>query len=465
MSGKVAPSLSLADDPLFADLKKSVVEKTGLAYYLDKDEELARILAQRMRACGCRDFAAYALRLNGPDGLAEQDELISELTIGETYFFRHPEVFAALENHILPELIERNALAKSLSIWSAGCSSGAEIHSVAILLESAFAKALDGWRLRLIGTDIDKKFLAQARSGLYHDWALRATSPEERSARFEKTASGWKLKDAYRRLAVFHPHNLIQDALPNAELGLERLDLVLCRNVAIYFSRQQIRDLMRRFCDSLKDGGWLITGPAEFGVERPEGFKPVNLDGLIVYRKEGGATTKERAKPVWQAPKLDAPLPSLAQGQTAASCPADAGLCDANPKDDDDDELRRLAQRGQWIAALGPARRVLAMAGASLDGVFTAVQVLIEVGDYDSAEKALKRLLFIDRKCQMAYYHLGLLLMCRGEERLAAKAFRNAFDLAAAAPPDAPVPGADGLLAGQLAAMAGPRAQLEGKAS
>lgn len=458
MSEAASPSANLAADPFFAELKRVVVEKTGLAYYLDKDEELVRILSGRMIACGCEDAASYLLHISKPGFTAEQDELVSELTIGETYFFRHPEVFTALKKHVVPDMLMRNGVDRSLRVWSAGCSSGAEIYSIAILLKTLFARETANWRLALTGTDIDKKSLEQARSGLYQDWALRATPPEERAIYFEKRQAGWQLKDAFRGCVVFHHHNLIQDALPMPGLGLDGIDLILCRNVAIYFSRDQVQALMQRFLACLNEGGWLITGPAEFGMDRPPGYQAVNLDGLIVYRKEGGAAAASR-KTLWTPPSL--PLePEIVQASALA--PDSAALVETqeapSKSDDDEAELLRLFQRGQWIAAAASARRVLAAEGISLETVFKAVQALVEIGDYATAERALKRLLFIDRKCQMAYYHLGLLLMCRGDEGMAAKAFRNAYDLASAAPPGQPVAGGEGLTAGKLAAMAKPRA-------
>lgn len=462
MSKRAAKENDLLQDPGFSEVKRLVIAKTGLSYYEDKDAELARILAARMQACRQDKCASYAALLERAEGQAEQDELISELTIGETYFFRHPEVFDALKRHVVPEILARNAPTRRLKIWSAGCSTGAEPYSIAILLKREFEFALAGWQGSVIGTDIDRRSLAQAESGLYQDWVLRATPEPERGQYFERTPSGWRLKPRYREAVRFQGHNLIADPLPAPDIGLCDIDVILCRNVAIYFSRDQIQRLMARFHDCLNEGGWLLTGPAEIGMDRPDGFVPVNLDGLIVYRKD-----QTQALPdchVWIPPELPPPAPEafdllvnpLVQPQAAEIAEATAEMADKETT-----QLEDLAERGQWLAALGPARHILARPDAGLDLALKAVQVLIEAGDFDGADRALKRLLFVDRKCLMAYYHQGILLTCRGDRKMAAKAFRNARDLAAVLPPDTLLPGGEGLRAGQLAAMAALRARVE----
>jgi chemotaxis protein methyltransferase CheR len=467
MTKALRPRPLVLDDPLFPDLKDRIIHKTGLAYYQDKDADLARILAGRLSALGLQGCGAYADCLSGSRGQAEMDELVSELTIGETYFFRHPEVFSSLRQVILPEIIAANRESRALRIWSAGCSTGAEPYSISILLKEHFSAELAGWQAVVTGTDIDKKYLAFASRAQYQEWALRATPEPERSRYFEQTPSGWQLRPAFRKQVSFHHHNLIRDALPNSKLGLQELDIILCRNVAIYFSRDQINDLMNRFHASLNPNGWLITGPAEIGMDRPGGFQPVNLDGLIVYRKSDQPVAG--AASVWTAPVLA--CPALQTEPTEPLAQSESVFVDVVPTVQEtsaedaasqERELMRLADRGQWVAALGLARRVIEREDSLLEARFKAVQVLAEAGDMEQAVQALKRLLFIDRRCQLAHYHLGLLLSSQGDRRMARKAFMNAYDLAVAQPVDEPVPGGEGLMAGQLADMALLRSKHEG---
>src|SRR5438270_533851 len=146
----------LSMDPDYLRLKGHVIAATGLAYYADKDADLGARLARRLQARGRPDCGSYLdLLTGGSEGEAELDALIADLTIGETFFFRHREVFDALRDIVLPDLIERNRASRQLRIWSAGCSTGAEPYSVSILLRRDLAARLEGWDVTLVGTDIN----------------------------------------------------------------------------------------------------------------------------------------------------------------------------------------------------------------------------------------------------------------------------------------------------------------------
>ena len=127
-----------------------------------------------MSARGLSDGHAYLdLLLDGASGEVELDGLITELTIGETFFFRHKEIFDALRDVVLPDVLRRNQQSRRLRIWSAGCSTGAEPYSVSILLKRELGKELAGWEVHIVGTDINRDFLARAREGRFDDWAER----------------------------------------------------------------------------------------------------------------------------------------------------------------------------------------------------------------------------------------------------------------------------------------------------
>src|SRR5262245_54755292 len=220
-------------DPHFSELKTYVLNHTGLWYYADKDEDFASRIERRFHTVGIRRCAEY-LRLlhNEPDGSREMDDLVGELTIGETYFFRQVEHFHILRDRILPELIKRNSQTRRLRIWSAGCATGAEPYSVAILLELDFADQIAGWDIAIIGTDINSEFLARARAARYAQWAFRTTPEWIKMRCFEHQGSSWVLRPEFSRHVWFQYHNLASDTHPP---GLPALpfDLILCRNVTI----------------------------------------------------------------------------------------------------------------------------------------------------------------------------------------------------------------------------------------
>ena len=164
------PALSSTDeltgDPLYPTLKEHLIQATGLTYYADKDDDLARRVRRRLSSLGVSDCASYLGVLRDPlRGRPELDELIAEITIGETYFFRHQEHFDALRDVVLPDLLARNQLKRSLRIWCAGCAEGPEAYSLAILLRREMAHKLADWEVSILGTDINRESLARAREG------------------------------------------------------------------------------------------------------------------------------------------------------------------------------------------------------------------------------------------------------------------------------------------------------------
>ncbi|MFD0936364.1 CheR family methyltransferase, partial [Methylobacterium trifolii] len=172
-------------DPGYAALKAQIVARTGHHYYADKDDLLFDRLRRRFKARGVDSAAAYRALL-----LADADEwaaLEAEITIGETFFFRYAEQFAALRQTILPGLIAAREAQRSLRIWSAGCSTGAEPYSVAILLHELLGDALPAWEIHILGTDISAEALATARAAEYGRWALRTLPHEERLRHFRPT--------------------------------------------------------------------------------------------------------------------------------------------------------------------------------------------------------------------------------------------------------------------------------------
>ena len=157
---------------------------------------------------------------------------IALLTNGETYFFRDHGQFDLLRLRLLPELIERRRDAKTLRLWSAGCSSGEEAYSLAMLLDMLLPKR-DGWNILILGSDIDEAALAKARRGHYGQWSFRMAPPALKQRYFQRKGDEWMLDERIRSMVTFRTSNLIGETFPSAEL--RDMDLILCRNVFIYF--------------------------------------------------------------------------------------------------------------------------------------------------------------------------------------------------------------------------------------
>jgi chemotaxis protein methyltransferase CheR len=289
---------ALLADPQYDTLKHFVIGHTGLSYYADKDEDFATRVSRRLAARAVAHCGSYLRLLSDPlSGSAEMDRLVGELTIGETYFFRQREHFDLLRDSILPDLLRRKKGTRVIRIWSAGCATGAEPYSVSVLLRTEFQNQLDGWDVSILATDINVEFLAKAREARFPDWALRGSSDEFRQRCFAKDGSAWELRPEYRKGVFFQYSNLSNDVdLPG---GTGTFDLILCRNVLIYFSSKQFAKVLDRFHQALAPRGWLLVGYAEPNLEMFKAFETISTPVATAYRKSQAGIEVPRGDGAW----------------------------------------------------------------------------------------------------------------------------------------------------------------------
>lgn len=241
-----------------------------------------RRLGDRVQALGLSGFAAYARFLaHDPGGPAELERAVELLVPHETYFFREPAQLECLRQELLPALLEANTQRRELSLWSAGCASGEEAYTLAMLLGEAPGAA--GWRVQVVGTDLSAPLLEHARHAEYGPGSLRATSEARRRAFFEPLGEGRvRVRPPWREAVRFERANLL-DA--QALAGLPTFDLILCRNVLMYFDQPTRRLVVERFHQHLAPGGTLLLGHSENLLTFSTPFQPVQLQGDLVYRR------------------------------------------------------------------------------------------------------------------------------------------------------------------------------------
>lgn len=448
----------LFSDPLYPRLKEYLIESTGLAYYADKDADLARRIRRRLAAFGFEDCASYLELLRDPiRGPAETDALINEITIGETYFFRHREHFDALRDVVLPNLIARDTGQRRLRIWCAGCADGAEPYSLSILLRRELAHLLLGWEVSILGTDINRQLLSIAREGRYEQWSLRSTPDQLRRECFEGSGKQWTIAPEYKTGVSFQFHNLVEDVLPPQFNDSFAFDLLICRNVMIYFGPMLMRRVVRRFHDCLAPGGWLLVGPSEPNMTHFTSFRAVNAPGVTLYQKPGCAVpefTEEVSSPEVSFPDLApqlAPLPEIPMPETmelsAIGPPTDRALPTLA-------DLRQRADQGDWENAARCGKQLIECDNLNALAHFHYALVLEQMGDFVESERSLRRAIYLDRQAVLAHYHLALLLRSRGDLRQAERYFHNALNLLAAMAGDAILADADGITAIELRKLA-----------
>jgi len=461
---KARTEQQLVQDPLFPRLKAFLIEATGMVFYADKDIDLARVVGIRLKALGtsCADYLAI---LDHPgNGQDELDAAIAEMTIGETYFFRHREQFDALRDTIFPEIIERNRDVRRLRVWSAGCATGPEPYSISILLRQHFGARIEGWNINVLGTDINQKFLARAREGRYDEWAFRAVPEEVKQRSFTKHGKQWLINPEYREMVTFQYHNLITNAFPSVLNNLAAFDLIICRNVIIYFSQETVRGLLPRFYDTLVDRGWLIMGHAESNVDLFRDFRTVNSPGAVIYQKVPREELARSEPRPWVPPSTAAqPPPPPPLKRTAAPPPRlvlappaqqhPPALPPTPSADPRMIELVGLGDSGAWEKAETLCCQMLE--DAPLDPVLHHYHgmVLEQMGRLPDSEQALRRAIYLDRNFILPHYHLGLLGLRLGDRGKAGRSFRNALGLLTKIDEGKVLAEADGLTAAQLKEM------------
>lgn len=220
----------------------------------------------------------------------EWKELLLLLTTGESYFFRDSGQFFLLKNIILPELIayQRNSwhqgkMQPTLRIWSAGCSTGEEAYSLAILLTEIIPD-WQSWHLHILGTDINIESIKKARKGLYSSWSFRTVDEPKKNTYFIPEKNGWRIKDSIRQLVKFEYGNLVKDNFPDSA-DLANMDLIVCRNVFVYFEAEAIAHVLKKFYQTLRPGGYLFTAHAELYGQQLDDFVSKVFPQSVIYQR------------------------------------------------------------------------------------------------------------------------------------------------------------------------------------
>ncbi|MCU1692687.1 MAG: methyltransferase, CheR-type, partial [Frankiales bacterium] len=273
-------------DEQFEALRTLLARLAGLVFEPSRRDSVGYCVAERMRASGAPDVEAYLALLSGNE---ERQRLLDEVTIQETHFFRNPPQVRALRQHVLPALVRAAAETRRLRIWSAGCSTGEEPYTIAMLLRELLPSTA-GWDVQVLGTDVSSRALAAARCARYGPRSVQMASPEDLARHFLPGPDGSaEVRPDVRDLVQLRHHNLVTEPVPFAP---GELDLVLCRNVTIYFGKDTTRALMARLHASLRDGGYLFLGHSETLWQVSEDFRLVPLgsgdSAAFVYRRLDG---------------------------------------------------------------------------------------------------------------------------------------------------------------------------------
>jgi chemotaxis protein methyltransferase CheR len=275
----------LLSDELFEQLRQLIYHKTGIYFQDNKRYFLEARLGKRLEECGFSDFRSYFDALSRRNNAQEMTTCVNNVTINETFFFRAAKHFELVERHLLPALIsERLKQGKTtIRLWSAGCSTGEEAYTLALILQDRFRPRYPQLRFELVATDINTEVLARAEEGTYSAYAVRHVPPALLSKYFNRTDEHkYALDTDVKQLVRFRRVNLFDRT---EMLGVGLVDLVFCANVLLDFDSHSKTQAVSSLYRALNPGGVLFLGFSEnlYGIEH--GFMTVRNDGILHYRK------------------------------------------------------------------------------------------------------------------------------------------------------------------------------------
>jgi chemotaxis protein methyltransferase CheR len=433
-------------------LVSRVGRKIGVRFPASRKQAVASAIQRVMLRRGLEDVADLVGRIGLDEDLT--DEVVTEVTVGETYFFRDPAQFDVIRTMVIPALLSQRPEHAAIRIWSAGCSTGEEPYSLAIAMEE------DGLadRARIVATDISREALSTARGAEYGEWSLRNGGMDLLGRYFCRRGDRFQLNRRLARRVRFVRHRLGADKLPSPADGIVDLDLILCRNVLMYLEPAAVKRIAGQLFDCLADGGWLLAGPSDPQLWEHARFETSVTPAGVMYRRNTAAARvgaeparSGSAVPRPATPDLK-PRPDLPH-QHGRPRPA-AKRSQRRPRTRAAESFARhirLLRRGDDLgAAAAVASEAVKRHPLSAELHYLQSLGFISEARIDEAAAALRRVIYLDRTLAAAHFLLGSCLRDSDAEA-ALRAFENALALCAARPADEPVPLMADAVAGRLA--------------
>lgn len=469
-------------------------EKTGLYLPVEKLDRLEELFRDPGGALATTDplKVTLAIAAGSAEGRAYLNAMVAALATNETYFFRVATHFEILKSYLLPELLPAKSLQgkKSLKIWSAGCSTGEEPYSLAIVLLQTVPD-IHAWEVTLLATDIDLDALQSAREGIYRPWSFRGVEPEIINKYFHPIKGElYRLNDRIRSLVNFRPLNLKSDPYPSPLNGTTDLDIILCRNVTIYFRPQTTQEVVRRFHGCLMEGGFLLTGATEYSHEIYRDFEARVFPETVVYQKP---LSQKRAPwlkpappllPLGESPRspaveaesdraqqnngerrhLDEALDLISQGEVDQALVLLAIEAEKSPQDSGvwfllgqiSADRHHLPEAFYWLS------RTLALDPLHLWAHYLLALLWIEEGRMDAALQSLKKTIYIDPNFALGHFYLGRIYKDQRQSEKARKSFATAKSLLGSSSLSQTLRGAKGMTTQQLLSLVDRELNYEG---
>ncbi|MBI5194001.1 MAG: chemotaxis protein CheR [Nitrospirae bacterium] len=512
--------MPLISPDILSRLSEFITSATGLSFTETQLPELERRMGTATVEFGFNNTEAFISWLLSTTLTKKNIEtLASHLTVGETYFFRDSMSFKVLEETILPQIIHEKLNAKHgnekhLRIWSAGCSTGEEPYSIAILLNRTIPD-IKNWNITILATDINTKFINRASEGIYGEWSFRETPDWIKERYFRNKAGGkYEILPFIKKMVTFSYLNLADDIYPSLLNNTNAMDLIFSRNVLMYLTDECSGKVINGFANSLVEGGFLFSSPTDPVRTLSARFTTINFPEVILYKKgvrvkaEGGqgaearsqklevrydeseARSKKsevrydeseerskkseaRSKMVEEIKTEEISLPFKGRGRVGmvleeASSLFKSGqyseaineLCKLISHEYDNPEaypliIRAYANQGMLDEALVWCKKAVSEEVVNPAYHYLTATVLLEKGRTEEAVRSLKNALYLDPRFVIPYFLLGNIMLIKGNIKSANKYFKNASDLSSSLNPDEVLPESDGMTAGRMVEIVG----------
>jgi chemotaxis protein methyltransferase CheR len=435
-----------------------IAKEMGIHFPIEKWEMLGRGIALAANAFAFNDISEFVNWLSTTKLEKNQIEtLAAYLTISETYFWRESQVFEALSQNLIPEIIDSKHNDKRINIWCSACSTGEEAYSIAILLHRTIPE-IKNWNITILATDINTNALDKAKNGKYNLWSFRNAPAWLQNNYFKKLKNDeYEVIPEIREMVSFSSFNLTHDNFSTSICNNQKMDIIFCRNVLMYFTSEWSAKIPQNFFNSLSDNGWLIVSSCELSSVMFPQYVPINYPGAVLYRKESKAfLASNKIAYCSQKQQLDIYKPSFVNDNNILKQIPETNRNHTNnipeknkavtivPKvlqeynnvktqedffNENKETIKLLANEGKLNEALLNCNLAIESDKLAPDLYYLKASILQELDNSLEAIKVLKQAVYIDPDYIMGHFTLGNLLIRHGFIKNARRHFENALEL------------------------------------
>jgi len=431
------------DNLSFIKFRNLIEEKTGLYFSYNKKKNFEKELSNIYKEHSFNNIDEFYnyLKINSKNSI-EFEKLVNSLTTKETYFFRNDGHFEIFEKYILPEIIKTRRNERKIRIWSAGCSTGEEAYSIAIILHKLLQNTKD-WDIMILATDINKEYLEIAKSGLYGSWSFRENLEENILNNYFIEKNGkFEIIPKIRGIVSFVNHNLVEGYSNSLPFAPESMDIIFCRNVMIYFKKNRFKKVVSMFYDLLTTNGYLFVSNSDLIFPLFKKFQIKHFQEAIVFQKSEIIADRIIGKDCDSIQHKEEKLDKLTKEDTFKK---DFLSLKGNKVDETLEKFyRKLEENPDFIEDYVKIAKMFVDKGdlekayewcmkaiqedkLNVEAYFILSMVFEEQHNYDKAVKTLKKVIYLDNTHVLGYYSLGNLYQRLDDIKQSEKYYRNAI--------------------------------------